>query len=107
MVPNPSMRSGTAVKRAPVGGSRPRAIRCRVGHQQAERGDEQRGDFGLADISRGDVYPEPVSCQVTAVTEPDGGIEGGTVFSHPFILPGWHLSTGNTLSVLNIDWDRA
>jgi hypothetical protein len=53
-----------------------------VRHQQAERGDEQCGDVGFAHFGRGDIYPESVSSQVTAVAEAYGGVEGGTVFSH-------------------------
>jgi hypothetical protein len=54
----------------------------RVRHQQAERGNEQRGDLGLAHVGRRDIHPEPVSGQATAVAEADGGVEGGTVLSH-------------------------
>jgi hypothetical protein len=54
----------------------------RVGHQQAKRGHEQHGNRRLIHFGRGDVNPEPVSEQVTAVAEPDDCIKGGTVFSH-------------------------
>jgi hypothetical protein len=47
----------------------------RVGHQQAERRDEQRRDAGLAGVSRRQVYPAAVHGQVAAVTEADGGVE--------------------------------
>jgi hypothetical protein len=56
------MRSGTAVNKAPVGGSCPRPV-------------EQLGDPGPVHVGRGNVHPEPVSGQVTAVAEPDGSVE--------------------------------
>jgi hypothetical protein len=47
----------------------------RVGHQQAERGDEQRGDLALAGIGRGNIDAEPVGGQVTTIAEPHGSVE--------------------------------
>jgi hypothetical protein len=54
----------------------------RVGHQQPERGHEQRGDPGRADVRRGNVDPEPVHSQVAAVAEGDDSIEGRPVLGH-------------------------
>src|SRR5262249_11645540 len=53
-----------------------------VRHQQAERGDEQRGDFGLADVGSGNIDAKPMNGQVTTVAEVDDSVEGGTVFGH-------------------------
>jgi hypothetical protein len=47
----------------------------RIGHQQAERGEEQRGDLGLADVGSREIYPESVNGQVTAVAKAHGGVE--------------------------------
>jgi len=54
----------------------------RVGHQQAERGHEQRGNLVLAGVGRGNIDAEPVGGQVTAAAEPDRGVERCTVFRH-------------------------
>jgi hypothetical protein len=43
----------------------------RIGHQQAKRSDEQRGDLGLADAGPREIYPETVNGQVTAIAEAD------------------------------------
>src|SRR5262249_33908100 len=53
-----------------------------VRHQQAERGDEQRGDFGLAGAGSGNIDAKPMNGQVTTVAEVDDSVEGGTVFGH-------------------------
>ena len=47
----------------------------RIGHQQAERGDKQRGDLGLLGVGSREIYPESVNGQVTAVAEAHGGVE--------------------------------
>jgi|CZKW01.1.fsa_nt_gi hypothetical protein len=49
----------------------------RIGHQQAERGHEQRGNVGLADVGRRNVHSEAAGGQVTAVAEADDSVANG------------------------------
>jgi hypothetical protein len=54
----------------------------RFGHQQPQRGHEQRGDRHLVGAGAGKVHPEAVNGQVATVTEADGSVERRPVFSH-------------------------
>jgi hypothetical protein len=50
MLPNPSIRRSSTRALVRFGEDLDAAELDRVRHQQAERGDEQRGDLGLADV---------------------------------------------------------
>jgi hypothetical protein len=49
--------------------------RDRVRHQQAERGNEQRGNVVLVHVGRGNIDTESMSRQVAAVAELYGRVE--------------------------------